>query len=92
VTLILSEEQLEEVRRGHAVSVRSDEVREPLVVCPQSEIPAMILSVVQDIRGRLGDQLTEEELKEEIEDALIQKAWMDLGRRTRDAWAKDNPF
>lgn len=92
MTLTLSDEQMEEVRRGRAVSVRSEEVREPLVVCPQSEFAAVVLSVVRDVRDRLGDRLSEDELREEIEDALIQKAWADLGRRARDAWARENPY
>ena len=45
MTLTLSDEQLEEVQQGRPISVRSSEVREPLVVCPQSEFAAVIFAV-----------------------------------------------
>ena len=92
MTLTLSDEQLAEVKRGGTISVRSPDDDQPLLVCAQSELPAMILAVVQEVRARVGDQATDDDLKEEIEDALIQKAWLELGRQARDAWAKDNPY
>ncbi len=92
MTLNLSDEQLKDVRRGRMVSARSADVREPLVICPQSELAAVIVAAMQDIRTRLGDRLSEDELREEIEDSLIKSAWADLARKARNQWAKDNPY
>ncbi|MBA3312984.1 MAG: hypothetical protein H0T47_06785 [Planctomycetaceae bacterium] len=92
MTLTLSDEQLAEVKRGGTISVRSPDDEQQLLICAQSEFSAVILAVVQDIRSRLGDKLSEEELKEEIEDVLIRKAWAEAGRKAANAWAKDNPY
>jgi hypothetical protein len=91
MTLTLSDEQLAEIKRGGTISVRSPDDQQ-LVICSQSEYVDEIVSVVQDIRSRLGDRLTADELREEIEDALEKRAWSELGRKALNAWAKDNPY
>lgn len=91
MTLTLSDEQLAEVKRGGTISVRSPDDQQ-LLICSQAEFVDEIVSVVQDIRSRLGDQLTNDELREEIEDALEKRAWAELGRKALNAWAKDNPY
>lgn len=48
-------------------------------------------TVIGDVRGP-GGQVTKEELKEEIEDALVRRAWTAMGEKTRDAWARENPY
>jgi hypothetical protein len=80
MSLTLSDEQLAEIRRGGTISVRSPDDQQ-LVICSQSEFPSVIRVVVQKIHGRLGDQLTADELQEEIEEALVQKAWVAMGRQ-----------
>lgn len=81
MTLTLSEDQLRDVNQGTPVSVRSPEFVGPVVLCRQAEFTEVVLSVVKNIREKLGGQLSEEELREEIDGALFQKAWMRAGRK-----------
>lgn len=89
--LEISDRQLEEVRRGEAVSIRTPDLSEPMVVCAQSEFSSVVLSVIGEVREQ-GDQITKEDLKEEIEDALVRRVWTAMGEKTRDAWAKENSY
>lgn len=91
MTLTLSDEQLAEIKRGGTLSVHSPDDQQ-LMICSQSEFVDEIVSVVQEIRNRLGEQLTRDELREEIEDALEKRAWAELGQNALNAWAKDNPY
>ena len=91
MTFRLSDRQLEEVRRGEAVSICSPDFSEPMVVCPQSEFSSVVLSVIGEVREQ-GGRVTNEELKEEIADALVRRVWTAMGEKSRDTWAKENPY
>ena len=68
-------------RYGTPVSVRSPAFEGSVVLCQQDEFAEIVLSVVRDLQEKLGDQLSEEELRAEIKEALFQKAWARAGRK-----------
>ncbi|MGC1274228.1 MAG: hypothetical protein WBC44_11020 [Planctomycetaceae bacterium] len=81
MTLTLSEDQLRDVNGGSPVSIQSPEFAGPVVLCRQEEFAEVVLSVVQDVHQRLGDRLSEEQLRDEIKEALFRKAWARAGRK-----------
>lgn len=81
MTLVLSEDQLREVNGGAPVSVQSPEFAGPVVLCRQEEFAEVVLSVVQDVHQKLGDRLSDEQLRDEIKEVLFRKAWARAGRK-----------